>query len=1065
MANARDIELVLRARDSTRGTLQSVSKAVQDITARLQEQTAAASRGEASIKELESTLALLVRTDKELARQSGTVARFQELSAQLEIQRAAAGRSRDALQQLEASLAGVTAAKRRQNEAFMAARTASVADERALKQTEKTLTGLSAALEKAGIDTKNLAAAEEQLAAAAQRTGAARQTASRTIGGAPGQQRAIQAQLALLKEQEAQESQIAASRRARAIANAQFEQQMEARRTQRGKDLVATFTPVLDMDDAKEKLFRDLAKFRALAENAAAMPSTLRVPAVSIGAESNVAAAVERIVAPAQAARRTLAGLEEQVRELGVAANTAGRPIQGYADTLRGLEAAQRALVQQGGMIDAFRNQVTAVQAARAAFEQARTTVQQLAQQMRDANVVDPALASRLDQAKSAMRGFGNEIQNQVSKAHELRSALRAAGVDTQKLTDAELRLLAAAKQVTPAMAKLQEVVRAGVSPGGAPALFGLKPFQLQNLSFQINDVFTQLASGTSITQTLAQQGGQILQIFPNAFSNLLKFLPAIVAVGGAATLALSAVVNLLNTQAALRGFEGILAATTNSFGAQAGNLVAAQKTIRNYGASFTEAGTAIKTFLEAGLNPSKVVAFGRAAQNLIDIYGGELPAAAKTVASAFTSNIDAITELNQKYDFLSLAQVNRIRQLFDEGKAEEARALAFQLFSDKLEAGATQARGPWVDATRTLSEAWNIFLDKLGQSGAAAGFVNILTGAITALASAFSLLNRVSSSSIFGGTLGSPAQRAGANRLGGGGFGGPADAISGVIGSLFGRVRQDSSTVEALQAQITKAKADRDKLGNTNLDQAEANRIDARVAALQRELAVRQGLVAATTAQADAGSDQWDGITEGAKATADAWDTVTGTVIRATNQQEIADDKLKRARDAKDLAAKKSIELTKAEIEIKVRLAETEARRAAEAAGASQAGIDAEARRAGEQERARIMAERARTGAGAANAQRAAEESLVSMMAAFEAKITGNQKMELDQRLLQFEEFLRKVRVKMPNARAARALAECPSRRLMLKRSVWSAVRKIKNVRRLLNRNLTNSSGPGMTS
>jgi hypothetical protein len=36
----------------------------------------------------------------------------------------------------------------------------------------------------------------------------------------------------------------------------------------------------------------------------------------------------------------------------------------------------------------------------------------------------------------------------------------------------------------------------------------------LQNLSYQINDVFTQLASGTSITQTLSQQGGQIFQLF-----------------------------------------------------------------------------------------------------------------------------------------------------------------------------------------------------------------------------------------------------------------------------------------------------------------------------------------------------------------------------------------------------------------------------------------------------------------------------------------------------------------------------------------------------------------------
>ena len=36
----------------------------------------------------------------------------------------------------------------------------------------------------------------------------------------------------------------------------------------------------------------------------------------------------------------------------------------------------------------------------------------------------------------------------------------------------------------------------------------------LQNLSFQVNDAFTQIASGTSVMQTFAQQGGQIFQIF-----------------------------------------------------------------------------------------------------------------------------------------------------------------------------------------------------------------------------------------------------------------------------------------------------------------------------------------------------------------------------------------------------------------------------------------------------------------------------------------------------------------------------------------------------------------------
>ena len=44
--------------------------------------------------------------------------------------------------------------------------------------------------------------------------------------------------------------------------------------------------------------------------------------------------------------------------------------------------------------------------------------------------------------------------------------------------------------------------------------ILGLRPYELQNLSYQINDIVTGLVSGQKPMQVFAQQGGQIVQLF-----------------------------------------------------------------------------------------------------------------------------------------------------------------------------------------------------------------------------------------------------------------------------------------------------------------------------------------------------------------------------------------------------------------------------------------------------------------------------------------------------------------------------------------------------------------------
>lgn len=104
---------------------------------------------------------------------------------------------------------------------------------------------------------------------------------------------------------------------------------------------------------------------------------------------------------------------------------------------------------------------------------------------------------------------------------------------------------LKAAQRETESLNRKLNSLPGNVPPGGDTSTkrFGssnrLSTFQKQNLSYQINDVLTGLASGQNPTQILAQQGGQIAQIFDPAqiaaFASKYAGLVTILGAGAAA--------------------------------------------------------------------------------------------------------------------------------------------------------------------------------------------------------------------------------------------------------------------------------------------------------------------------------------------------------------------------------------------------------------------------------------------------------------------------------------------------------------------------------------------------
>ena len=322
-------------------------------------------------------------------------------------------------------------------------------------------------------------------------------------------------------------------------------------------------------------------------------------------------------------------------------------------------------------------------------------------------------------------------IQDRYNASLARYRELAAAGkIGADDLAQAEQRLAA---QADHARLALERTGKAG--GGGKTGLFGLKPYELQNLGYQVNDVATQLASGTSLAQTLGQQGGQIIQIFPRitsaivgAFSNP-AFLGAAVVLGGI----IIGLKRAADEAERLREFSGEVTFRADGGDYNAKGLSEAAEKLDRMGASADDAKAAVKAFLDEGINPELLDQFGRAAQQTAQRLGGDLPAAAKQVADAFSGGYDAIAEFDNKLNFLTASEREHIRQLFEEGNAQAGRTEALSAYSRQSEAAAAKQRGPWADAAKSLGKAWDALVNWIADTSP----IKITIGVLAELAGA----------------------------------------------------------------------------------------------------------------------------------------------------------------------------------------------------------------------------------------------------------------------------------------------------------------------------------------
>lgn len=159
--------------------------------------------------------------------------------------------------------------------------------------------------------------------------------------------------------------------------------------------------------------------------------------------------------------------------------------------------------------------------------------------------------------------------------------------------------------------------------------------FGLTQLTFQLNDVATSLASGISPMQTFAQQGGQIFQIFQqqggaqlfrglaSAIGSMITPMTAAaaaaIALAGGFALVISRAVSL---EASTREFDVVLKGLGKTSKATGAQLTLAANNLRDVGLSFAEGQAAILDATRQGVDPRQAERIVRIGQNLNTVLG-----------------------------------------------------------------------------------------------------------------------------------------------------------------------------------------------------------------------------------------------------------------------------------------------------------------------------------------------------------------------------------------------------------------------------------------------------------
>jgi len=691
----RDIELLISAKETTGRSFKQVTANIDALNTKIGEQIAAAERGEISLQELRRTQEQLAQAGRDLSAIQGQIDAYNRLVATSDKVGAAADKARADLAALKAEVEAAGKATAAQENKMQRLENAVLRTSAAVDKNKQDLAEQTAALERAGVAVDRLDTAQTGIVNTARQIGAGLSQVNTAIDGyAANIQQAQQAEADLAAQQG-------------------FERKIaEAQRLGQASRFVQLFGDAIQTAKTADNQLAALTGFRAVGQQAAEasrdVSRFVEAGQTMAVTSSQVAAGLRAIIDPGNAALQTLSGVEAAIEKADTAAADGVKNVGLLNDAYNQLAAAAAQLLRQGGLVDTFQQQEAATAAARQQFEQAQADVLQLGQAMAQADQPTEQLANSLKEAETRLTQTGRALAQEETKLGQLSRELRTAGINTADLAGEQARLEAAATRVSTTMERVNTTLgRGGRATNG---LFGLKPNDLANLSFQLNDIFVSLASGQNPFIVLIQQGSQIGQIFPGLISTVARFALAwapVIAVVATVGFALR---ELYTDAERVKQASQDLAQAPLGEGIDVQRFADAQEKLEGVAEKAEDARKAMLLLVEEGFDTDSIETYAEAARRLAERLGIDVVEATQMLVDVQKGGIEAVYDLAERTNDLTEADLDHAEALYEAGKAGEARQYVLDRVAERNQQIADATQSAWTPAVKNLQSAWQSF-------------------------------------------------------------------------------------------------------------------------------------------------------------------------------------------------------------------------------------------------------------------------------------------------------------------------------------------------------------------
>lgn len=413
----KDITLRIRAKDTSKQTFDQLTKTMAKLAQAMEEQRDAAKKGDASVRDLESSYSDLEKVAKAMLRQVADVKSFENQARALDETRKRALLAAQAQTAYAAKLAQQDKVLKKEEAELKRLTAARDREDRAVQKQTDTLTRLGQRLAGYGIAANQTSQATKRIEAA-----------MNTLNGE------------LAKQDAAIEN------------NALHMKQLKA-----AQDAAAAQALADNLKRQQEALRQLAAEQRAAANGWASTAASMRATGT---AAASLSQQIRNIVDPTRNGAKTLDALNESVARVQAGLVRSKKPITDFAGKIRELKNARETVTALAQMVDQFRTQTAELARLRTAYTAARADVIRLTQALTQNGADTAAISQKLRQAQQALAQLSGEFKRTSQSAREIQQQLRAAGIDTRNLTEAEQRLIAAARNTTTAQNQLTEAYR-----------------------------------------------------------------------------------------------------------------------------------------------------------------------------------------------------------------------------------------------------------------------------------------------------------------------------------------------------------------------------------------------------------------------------------------------------------------------------------------------------------------------------------------------------------------------------------------------------------------------------